>query len=179
MFSLQKRKTMQWIDLVFPIPFIIKLYVSFIIVHPQSTQLQKVGLSLDVINNITNSSNRMNPALLQQLALHSNGSFHNLDLRDPSSIESISQYSRSFQYGEYGFDVWCCWYHKIKCIFRIRSSGGVSIHPIQSNLSINHKDVGIKGIQFTSNSSNINHLSFITSNTVIPFDFQYSSPSGS
>lgn len=55
----------------------------------------------------------MNPALLQQLALYSNGSFHNLNLRDPSSIESISQYAHSFQYGEYGFDVWSYWYSDV------------------------------------------------------------------
>ena len=77
----------------------------------QITQLQQVGISLDIINNITHLNNRMDPALLQQLALQTNGNFHNLDLDDPLSKQLIEQYSHSFQYGEYGFDVFmlfCC-----------------------------------------------------------------------
>lgn len=47
----------------------------------------------------------MDPALLQQLALQTNGHYHNVDLNDLQSKQFIEQYSHSFQYGEYGFDV--------------------------------------------------------------------------
>ena len=47
----------------------------------------------------------MNPVLLQQLALQSNGCYFNIDLHDPSSLQSLQQYALSFQKGEYGSDV--------------------------------------------------------------------------
>ena len=47
----------------------------------------------------------INPVLLQQLALQSNGCYFNIDLHDPSSLQSLQQYALSFQKGEYGFDV--------------------------------------------------------------------------
>ena len=37
---------------------------------------------------------------------------------------------------------------------------------------------GIQGLQFSSNSSSIIHVSCINACSVIPFDFQYASPSG-
>lgn len=37
---------------------------------------------------------------------------------------------------------------------------------------------GIQGLQFSSNSSPIIHVSTVNACTVIPFDFQYTSPSG-
>ena len=51
-----------------------------------------------------------------------------------------------------------------------------SINDLYSN--VDKKEVGLQGLQFTSNSSQINHLSFIHPGTVIPFDFQYNRPEG-
>ena len=67
-----------------------------------------------------------------------------------------------------------------QCVFRIRSSGGVVIANIGDSLTNadGNPDVGIRGLQFSSNSSQVNRISFIHSNTVIPFDFQYNSPKG-
>ena len=155
------------------------VYLSSSSSYEQIEQFQEIGLSIDILNNITDSSNKINPVLLQQLALQSNGCYFNIDLHDPASLQSLQQYALSFQKGEYGFDVLLSFILLyFQCVFRIRSSGGISIHSIQTTSLLHKKEVGLQGIQFSSNSSPINHFSFINSNSVIPFDFQYLSPSG-
>ncbi|KNB43743.1 hypothetical protein JH06_3372 [Blastocystis sp. subtype 4] len=140
-------------------------------------KLQQIGLSCDILNNITDNSqfgvtqNRIDPVLLQQLCASTNGNFICVDILNSESVKKATQHVLSFLQGEYGFD----------CVFRIRSSGGVVITNIGDSLSNadNNHDIGIRGLQFSSNSSQVNRISFIHSNTVIPFDFQYNSPKGS
>lgn len=51
-----------------------------------------------------------------------------------------------------------------------------SINDVLSN--VDKKEIGLQGFQFTNNSSQINHISFIHPGTAIPFDFQYNRPEG-
>ena len=133
----------------------------------------EVGLSVDIVNNISDNSlfgqppNNIDPVLLAQLCEQSNGRLICLDINDVESRFLCEQYILSFLEGEYGYD----------CVFRIRSSGGVLINSIMSQ-GLDTEHVGIHGLQFSSNSSDVNHIAFIHSSTTIPFDFQYNSPRG-
>ena len=75
------------------------------------TSLKETGLSMTVINNITDTTmyncpaNRIEPALLQRLCNPSNGSFICLDLNDEASKTQCLQSCLSWLNGEVGYDV--------------------------------------------------------------------------
>ena len=132
-----------------------------------------MGLSVDIINNISDNSlfgqppNNIDPVLLSRLCEDSNGRLICLDVNDKDSCSLSEQLLLSFLDGEHGYD----------CVFRIRSSGGVLISSI-ARQGLDTKPVGIRGLQFSSNSSDVIHIAHVHSSTTIPFDFQYNSPRG-
>ena len=83
-------------------------------------KLQQIGLSCDILNNITDNSqfgvtqNRIDPVLLQQLCASTNGNFICVDILNSESVKKAMQHGLSFLQGEYGFDVrqanyiYCC-----------------------------------------------------------------------
>ena len=74
-------------------------------------KLQQIGLSCDILNNITDNSqfgvtqNRIDPVLLQQLCASTNGNFICVDILNSESVKKATQHVLSFLQGEYGFDV--------------------------------------------------------------------------
>lgn len=70
-----------------------------------------MGLSLDVIDNITDNAqfhmkqNRINPVLLQQICNRTNGNFMAVDIYNEESVEKVRQGLMAYVKGEYGFDV--------------------------------------------------------------------------
>ena len=132
-----------------------------------------MGLSVDIINNISDNSlfgqtpNTIDPVLLSHLCEESNGRLICLDVNNEESCSLSEQLLLSFLNGEHGYD----------CVFRIRSSGGVLINSI-ARQGQDTKSVGIRGLQFSSNSSEVIHIAHVHPSTTIPFDFQYNSPRG-
>ena len=70
-----------------------------------------MGLSLDIIDNITDNAqfrmkqNRINPVLLQQMCNATNGNFLAVDMYNEESVEKTKQGLMAYVNGEYGFDV--------------------------------------------------------------------------